>query len=107
MGYESRLEQYHLSATIDVSQASANSASKLANFARGGQFSNNNRGRSRGRRGGRGGRYYNQRLTCQLYGKIGHFLAICYHIFDQSLASNFGKQYHQNQPNMSSNFNPI
>ncbi|KAL5790122.1 hypothetical protein ACOSQ2_005010 [Xanthoceras sorbifolium] len=107
MGYESRLEQYHSSATIDVSQVSANSASKSANFARGGQFSNNNRGRSQGRRGGRGSRFYNQRLICLLCGKTGHFSAICYHRFDQTFAGNFGKQHLQNQPNMSSNFNPM
>ncbi|KAL5854422.1 hypothetical protein ACOSQ4_004224 [Xanthoceras sorbifolium] len=93
MGYESRLEQYHLSAIIDVSQVLANSASKSANFARGGQFSNNNIGRSRGRKGCRGGRYYNQRLICQLCGKIGHFSAICYHRFDQTFAGTFGKQH--------------
>ncbi|KAL5784152.1 hypothetical protein ACOSQ2_006544 [Xanthoceras sorbifolium] len=74
MNYEFRLEQYHASATIDIGQASANSSTKSANFARGGsQFQNTSRGEIRGRRGGRGGRYFNQRLTCQLCGKAGHF----------------------------------
>ncbi|KAL5736343.1 hypothetical protein ACOSQ2_031131 [Xanthoceras sorbifolium] len=95
MGYESRLEQYHSTATIDISQALANTAFKYANFARGDQFSNN-RGRSRGRRGSRGGRYYNQRFFCQLYGKTDHFSAICYYRFDRSFAGNFGKKTHRN-----------
>ncbi|KAL5732333.1 hypothetical protein ACOSQ2_032025 [Xanthoceras sorbifolium] len=108
MGYESRLEQYHSSTTIDVSQASVNTVSKSANFVRGSSYpNNNNRGRSRGRRGGRGGRYFNQRLTCQLCGKAGHFSAICYHRFDQSFSGNFGKQQLQNQSNVSSTFNPL
>ncbi|KAL5762399.1 hypothetical protein ACOSP7_018663 [Xanthoceras sorbifolium] len=93
MGYESRLEQYYYSVTIDISKASANSTSKSANFARGrSPFSNNNRRISRGRRRGRGDKYYNQRLVCQLCGKNGHFSAICYHRFNQSFAGNFGKQ---------------
>ncbi|KAL5853353.1 hypothetical protein ACOSQ3_008471 [Xanthoceras sorbifolium] len=88
MGYESRLEY----------QASANTVSKSANFARGGPYpNNNNRERSRGRREGKGGRYFNQRLTCQLCGKAGHFSAICYYRFDQSFSGNFGKH----------NFNPL
>ncbi|KAL5756514.1 hypothetical protein ACOSQ2_021260 [Xanthoceras sorbifolium] len=92
MGYESRLEQYHASTTIDISQATANLSAKTGNFARGGnQFQNNNRGRSRGgRRGGRGGRYFNQRLVCQLCGKPGHFSGICYHRFDQTFAGTLG-----------------
>ncbi|KAL5801196.1 hypothetical protein ACOSQ3_032828 [Xanthoceras sorbifolium] len=112
MNYEYRLEQYHSSATIDVTQASANLNTKSANFARGGgQFQNNNRGRSRGKRGGRGGRYYNQRLTCQLCGNAGHFSAICYHLFDQSFAGSFDKsqnqQGHQGHQSFSNNFNPM
>ncbi|KAL5854122.1 hypothetical protein ACOSQ4_003924 [Xanthoceras sorbifolium] len=96
MGYESRLEQYHASTTIDISQATANLSAKTANFARGGnQFQNNNRGRSRGRRGGRSGRYFNQRLVCQLCGKPGHFSGICYHRFDQTFAGTLGKQHQQ------------
>ncbi|KAL5857186.1 hypothetical protein ACOSQ3_004644 [Xanthoceras sorbifolium] len=90
MVYESRLEQFHSYTTVDISQAVANSASKSANFTKGGgQITNNNRGRSIGRRGCRGGRYYNQRLICQLYGKPEHFSAICYLRFDQS----FGQQF--------------
>ncbi|KAL5776307.1 hypothetical protein ACOSP7_009233 [Xanthoceras sorbifolium] len=106
MNYESRLEQFHASATIDIGQALANSITKSANFARGGsQFQNNSRGRTRGRRGGRGGRFYNQRLTCQLCGKVGHFSAICYHRFDQSFSSSFGKpQHQQNQQSMPAHF---
>ncbi|KAL5739017.1 hypothetical protein ACOSQ2_028197 [Xanthoceras sorbifolium] len=106
MNYESRLEQYHATATIDITSASSN-LSKVnkgepsANFARGGGQFQNNRGRSRGRRGGRGGRYYNQRLTCQLCGKPGHFSAICYHRFDQSFSGGFGKQTSQFQQPMS------
>ncbi|KAL5822876.1 hypothetical protein ACOSQ4_020776 [Xanthoceras sorbifolium] len=91
IGYESRLEQYHASTTIDISQATANLSAKSANFARGGnQFQNNNRGRSRGRRGGRGGRYFNQKLVCQLCGKPVHFSGICYHRFDETFAGTFG-----------------
>ncbi|KAL5848350.1 hypothetical protein ACOSQ4_006363 [Xanthoceras sorbifolium] len=109
MNYESRLEQYHASTTIDIGQASANSSTKSANFARGGsQFQNTSRGRTRGRRRGRGGRYFNQRLTCQLCGKAGHFSAICYHRFDQSFSGTFGKpQQHPNQQSMLANFGPI
>ncbi|KAL5848597.1 hypothetical protein ACOSQ4_006610 [Xanthoceras sorbifolium] len=109
MHYESRLEQYHSSATIDVAQASTNLNTKSTNFARGGgQFQNNNRGRSRGRRGGRGDRYYNQRLTCQLCGKAGHFSAIFYHRFDQSFAGSFGKsQNQQGQQSFSNNISPM
>ncbi|KAL5807575.1 hypothetical protein ACOSQ4_030308 [Xanthoceras sorbifolium] len=105
MGYESRLEQYHASTTIDISQATANLSAKTANFARGGnQFQNNNRGRSRGgKRGGRGGRYFNQRLVCQLCGKPGHFSGICYHRFDQTFAGTLGKQ-HQQHPQSVSNY---
>ncbi|KAL5732627.1 hypothetical protein ACOSP7_031979 [Xanthoceras sorbifolium] len=92
MGYESRLEQYHASTTINISQASVNLSAKSANFARGGnQFQNNTRGRARGR----GGRYFNQGLICQLYGKTGHFSGICYHRFDQTFARTFGKQNQQ------------
>ncbi|KAL5857185.1 hypothetical protein ACOSQ3_004643 [Xanthoceras sorbifolium] len=98
MVYESRLEQFHSYTTVDITQAVANSASKSANFTRGGgQITNNNRGRSRGRRGCRGGRYYNQRLICQLCGKPEHFSAICYLRFDQSFVGNFGKQNQQGQ----------
>ncbi|KAL5802480.1 hypothetical protein ACOSQ4_030785 [Xanthoceras sorbifolium] len=109
MNYESRLEQYHASATIDIGQASANSSIKSANFARGGsQFQNTSHGRTRGRRGGRGRRYFNQRLTCQLCGNAGHFSAICYHRFDQSFSGTFGKpQQHPNQQPMSANCGPI
>ncbi|KAL5805043.1 hypothetical protein ACOSQ3_031843 [Xanthoceras sorbifolium] len=109
MNYESRLEQYHSSATIDVIQASANLNTKSANFVReGGQFQNNNCGRSKGRIGGRGGRYYNQRLTCQLYGNARHFSAICYQRFDQSFAGSFGKsQSQQGQQSFSNNFSPV
>ncbi|KAL5833871.1 hypothetical protein ACOSQ3_017545 [Xanthoceras sorbifolium] len=111
MEYESRLEQYHASTTIDTSQATANLSAKTANlsaktanFVRGGnQFQNNNSGRSRGRRGGRGGRYFNQRLVCQLCGKPGHFSGICYHRFDQTFAGTLGKQ-HQQHPQSVSNY---
>ncbi|KAL5764167.1 hypothetical protein ACOSQ2_016761 [Xanthoceras sorbifolium] len=103
MSYESRLEQYYSSTTIDMTQA--NLSTKSANFARGGnQYQNHNRGRSRGRRGGRGGRYFNQRLVCQLCGKNGHFSAICYHRFDQAFSRNFGKQYQQGQQSVSTNY---
>ncbi|KAL5767307.1 hypothetical protein ACOSQ2_014090 [Xanthoceras sorbifolium] len=103
MSYESRLEQYHSSTTIDMTQA--NLSAKSANFARGGnQYQNHNRGRSRGRKGGRGGRYVNQRLVCQLCGKNGHFSAICYHRFDQAFSGNFGKQYQQGQQSVSTNY---
>ncbi|KAL5778930.1 hypothetical protein ACOSQ2_009667 [Xanthoceras sorbifolium] len=89
MGYESRLEQYHASTTIDISQASANLSAK---------------GRSRGRRGGRGGRYFNQRLVCQLCGKPGHFSGICYHRFDQTFTGTFGKQNQQSPQFVSTNY---
>ncbi|KAL5837619.1 hypothetical protein ACOSQ3_014788 [Xanthoceras sorbifolium] len=88
-----------------MTQASANSVSKSTNFARGGdQFSNNNRGRSRGRRGGR---YYNQRLICQLCGKTSHFSTIYYYRFYQSFVENFGKQNQQGQQSVSTNFNSM
>ncbi|KAL5831806.1 hypothetical protein ACOSQ4_017160 [Xanthoceras sorbifolium] len=114
MSYESRLEMANSTATLDLSQAAANVVNKgnkgevSANYVRGGQFQNNNGGRSKGRRGGRGGRYFNQRLTCQLCGKPGHFSAICYHRFDQTFAGGFGKpqQYHQ-QSKMQGNFTNV
>ncbi|KAL5834706.1 hypothetical protein ACOSQ4_014203 [Xanthoceras sorbifolium] len=105
MGYESRLEQYHASTTIDISQTPANLSAKSANFVRGGnQFQNNNRGRSRGRRGGRGDRYFYQRIVCQLCGKLGHFFSICYHRFDQTFAGIFGKQNQQSPQSVSTNY---
>ncbi|TXG59477.1 hypothetical protein EZV62_014050 [Acer yangbiense] len=82
------------STNLDLTNVSANILAKIhrgesTNDQRGGHYHGRARGRGRGRGGGR---YNNSRPVCQVCGKIGHTVNVCYHIFDQSYNGNATRQ---------------
>ncbi|KAL5544306.1 hypothetical protein UlMin_008090 [Ulmus minor] len=99
LSYEHRLE---LQNSIDnVPMVTANLASTSQNRGGGRRFnggrgqgpnagnnSQNYRSRGRGNRGGRSHSYSSDRPQCQLCGKFGHTVHVCYHRFDISFQGN-------------------
>ncbi|KAL5766826.1 hypothetical protein ACOSP7_017443 [Xanthoceras sorbifolium] len=77
MSYEARLDQHNSSSSLALANASASFAQ--SNNARGGNNQYNRGRRERGKGNGRG-----RGIICQLYGKTGHYSAICYSKFDQN-----------------------
>ncbi|KAL5787478.1 hypothetical protein ACOSP7_004427 [Xanthoceras sorbifolium] len=100
--FESRLEQFSSTANVDLSNAYANIMRRIQkgdlppNFKIH-QVQQPFQGRFRGRGRGRGGRFYNNRASCQLCGKLGRNAIVCYHRYDQT------GQTHSNRFDQSAN----
>ncbi|KAL5752060.1 hypothetical protein ACOSQ2_022567 [Xanthoceras sorbifolium] len=79
MTQEKRMEQYHSSALVNLSNIAAHFASNDKRSYKGG----NNSGRSGNNRCGRRKGFNRSKIMCQLCGKSGHILSMCYKRFDQ------------------------
>ncbi|KAL5768000.1 hypothetical protein ACOSQ2_014783 [Xanthoceras sorbifolium] len=99
MTQEQQLKQYHSTAYVDITNVAAHYALNDKRSYRGG-----NSGRNGNNRGGRGRGYNRGKIMCQLCGKTGHIVSMCYKRFDQQQNSpantnnnSGGQNQHQQQ----------
>ncbi|KAL5836916.1 hypothetical protein ACOSQ3_014085 [Xanthoceras sorbifolium] len=91
MVHEQRIEHLNSTSQVDISSASAHfvdgnqtNVNRQSQPQRGG-FGNGINGNGRGRgRGRNGGRWNNNKPTCQICGRVGHLASYCYNKFDRN-----------------------